>query len=284
MGLWYTEAMHEGVAQSVEIDRMIHTRRTRFQEVSVFETRAFGRVMVLDGILQTTEKDEYFYHEMLTHVPIMAHGAVENVLIIGGGDGGALRRVLQHPVQHVTLVDLDAEVVEIARDHLPEIHQGAFEDGRAELIFGDGTAYVAETERQFDVIIIDSTDPAGPGEVLFDTPFYQDCQRKLKAGGIVVGQTGNAFMEPAQFSTIFGRLQSVFSDVTCTIGAVPSYYGGYMTYLWASDDPAPRQIAEEELQQRWKAANISAKWYSPAMHRAAFALPPSIECLIRGCF
>jgi spermidine synthase len=228
--------------------------------------------LVLDGIVQTSEADEFIYHEMIAHVPLVAHGRARSVLIIGGGDGGTLEEVLKHrAVEQVTMVELDPGVVEIARAHLPSLSNGAFDDPRAELVFADGVRFVAETERRFDVIIIDSTDPLGPGEVLFTERFYGDCRRCLRPGGILVAQSGCPFSERQRLHDCRGRLVRVFRDATFYLSAVPSYYGGPFAFAWASDDPAARSQSAAQLAKR--AVPPGLRCYSPAVHQAAFVLP-----------
>jgi spermidine synthase len=207
---WFEEAYHPHWRQRMAVERVLVHRHTGVQEVLIFENPTLGRVLVLDGIVQTSERDEFVYHEMMTHVPIMAHGAARDVLIIGGGDGGALEEVLKHgSVARATMIELDPVVVEIAREYLPSISRGAFDDPRAELLFADGVEFVATTDRQFDVILLDTTDPTGPGELLFTETFYADCRARLRPGGIVVGQSGNPVSEPDRIRACRDRLGRV---------------------------------------------------------------------------
>lgn len=176
----YQETLYQGYGQRFSIDNMLHEVRTEHQHLVIFENARMGRVMALDGVIQTTEADEFIYHEMLTHVPILAHGAARRVLIIGGGDGGMLREVAKHKsVERITMVEIDGTVVDMCKAFLPNHSQGAFDDPRLNLVIDDGMRFVATTEERFDVIISDSTDPIGPGEVLFSENFYQACRRCL---------------------------------------------------------------------------------------------------------
>ena len=245
-------------------------------------TSTFGRVMALDDIVQVTTRDEFIYHEMMTHVPILAKGDVTNVLIIGGGDGGILREVLRHTgVEHATMVELDRTVVDLCQEHFPDISDGAFDDPRTDLIIADGVKYVAETDRRFDVVIVDSTDPIGPGEVLFTESFYADCHRVLKAGGVLVTQNGVPFFQPQEATNTFLRMGKAFADNGFYTAVVPTYIGGFMTLGWGTDDASLRDVALPTLQQRFNAAQITTRYYSPEMHQAAFALPPFIRDLMR---
>jgi spermidine synthase len=273
MVAWYEEAYHPDWRQRFQVERYVYRGRTQFQEALVFESPLFGRVLVLDGIVQTTERDEFIYHEMITHVALMAHGAVRDVLIIGGGDGGTLEEVLKHPsVARATMVELDPGVVELARAHLPGINRGAFEDPRTELIFGDGVKFVADTAQQFDVIIVDSTDPFGPGEVLFTQAFYADCRATLRAGGIIVAQSGNAFAERERLQACLARLNKVFRDTSFILTSVPAYLGGPFVFAWGSDDPAKRRLSPAQLGARPLPEGL--RCYTPAVHAAAFVHPP----------
>jgi spermidine synthase len=273
MAEWYEEAYHPHWRQRFQVGRYVYRGRTEFQEAIIFESPLFGRVLVLDGTVQTTERDEFIYHEMITHVALTAHGAVRDVLIIGGGDGGTLEEVLKHHgVARATMVELDPGVVELARAHLPGINRGAFDDPRTELIFGDGVQFVAAAAQQFDVIIVDSTDPFGPGEALFTQAFYADCRARLRPGGIVVAQSGNAFMERDRLHVCLARLGTVFEDTSFILTSVPAYLGGPFVFAWGSDDPAKRSLAPAELAARPVPEGL--RCYTPAVHAAAFVHPP----------
>lgn len=282
---WFTEVLHEeeqaqGWTQQLRVDRVIHESTTAFQDLLIFENDYFGRILVLDGIVQTTERDEPFYHEMLAHVPMFAHGAVRDVLIIGGGDGGALREVLRHPVDSATMVDIDGDVIALCREHMPGLSNGAFDDPRTNLIVGDGIRFVADADdNTYDLIIVDSTDPMGPGEVLFTEAFYGDCKRILRPGGIVVTQNGVAFFQGESVRNSRRRLGMHFADVGFYVTATPTYGGGFMALGWASDEPAHRSVPEVDLRARFDAASLEMRYYTPALHSAAFKLPAYISAL-----
>jgi spermidine synthase len=249
--------------------------------VVIFDTPLFGRVLVLDGLVQTTERDEFVYHEMISHVAIMAHGAAREVLIIGGGDGGALEEVLKHPgISRATMVELDPGVIELSRAHLPAICQGAFDDPRTELIFGDGVRFVADKEREFDVIIVDSTDLSGPGAGLFTEAFYGHCRARLRAGGILVAQSGNPFVERARLEACLARLGAVFRDTSFILSSVPAYLGGPFVFAWACDDADKRALTVAELEKRPLPAGL--RCYTPAVHAAAFVHPPWLTAGLRS--
>ncbi|WP_122569869.1 polyamine aminopropyltransferase [Pseudomonas viridiflava] len=278
----YQETLYEGYGQRFRIEKMLHEVRTDHQHLVFFQNPRMGRVMALDGVIQTTEADEFIYHEMLTHVPILAHGAAKRVLIIGGGDGGMLREVAKHStVEHITMVEIDGTVVEMCKEFLPTHSNGAFEDSRLNLVIDDGMRFVATTEEKFDVIISDSTDPIGPGEVLFSENFYQACHRCLNEGGILVTQNGTPFMQLSGVQTTAGRMNGLFADWHFYQAAIPTYIGGAMTFAWGATDKAYRKLPLETLRQRFAGSGIVTRYYNPEVHIGAFALPQYVLSAIK---
>ncbi|MEE4682504.1 polyamine aminopropyltransferase [Pseudomonas alliivorans] len=278
----YQETLYEGYGQRFRIEKMLHEVRTDHQHLVIFQNPRMGRVMALDGVIQTTEADEFIYHEMLTHVPILAHGAAKRVLIIGGGDGGMLREVTKHStVEHITMVEIDGTVVEMCNEFLPTHSNGAFEDSRLNLVIDDGMRFVATTEEKFDVIISDSTDPIGPGEVLFSENFYQACHRCLNEGGILVTQNGTPFMQLSGVQTTAGRMNGLFADWHFYQAAIPTYIGGAMTFAWGATDKAYRKLPLETLRQRFAGSGVVTRYYNPDVHIGAFALPQYVLSAIK---
>jgi len=277
----FDEVLHNGYSQSFEVTRVLYHDKTEHQDLIIFETPTFGRVMALDNIVQVTTKDEFVYHEMMTHVPILAKGDVRDVLIIGGGDGGILREVLRHAsVERATLVELDRTVVDLSQEFLPEISMGAFDDPRANLIIADGVEFVADTDQRFDVIIVDSTDPIGPGAVLFTESFYAACHRCLTDGGVLVTQNGVPFFQGQEVVDTSRRMSKSFQDNGFYTAVVPTYVGGFMTLGWGSDDASLRDLPIETLRDRFVTADIETCYYTPDIHKAAFALPRFVEDLL----
>ncbi|MEJ2528718.1 MAG: polyamine aminopropyltransferase [Gammaproteobacteria bacterium] len=273
----FTETLYDSYGQLFRIDKVYFESKTEHQHLLIFHNALFGRVMALDGIVQTTERDEFIYHEMLTHVPILAHGAVKDLLIVGGGDGGMLREVIKHrDIERITQVEIDAKVIEMSKEFLPNHSQGAFADPRVDIVIDDGMNFVNSSERRFDVIISDSTDPIGPGESLFTGDFYQACHNCLKPGGILVTQNGVAYMQLDEVTTTAKRLAPIFTDWHFYGAAVPTYIGGIMTFAWGCDNAALRQQQVEILKDRFIASGITTRYYNPAIHHAAFALPQYI--------
>lgn len=278
---WLEETLHSDFRIRLRVDKVIYDSKTEHQRLVLFENQTFGRVLALDEVLQTTEKDEFIYHEMLAHVPILAHGAVGKVLIIGGGDGGMLEEVLKHPgVEKVTMVEIDAGVVDFAKQYLRAICGEAFEDPRTDLVIADGMAFVADCDERYDVIIVDSTDPIGPGEVLFTEDFYRRCKACLSDGGVLVTQNGVPFLQAGELTSSLASIKSLFRDATCYLATVPTYTGGPMAFGWASDNPALRGQSLTQLAERYRAAEIETAYYTPEVHLAAFALPGYIAKMI----
>lgn len=278
--IWFDEVLHDGVGQRLEIEEVLYEGHTGFQDIKIMRNRKFGRFMTLDGVVQTTEGDEFVYHEMFAHVPLLAHGAVRRVLIIGGGDGGLLEEVLKHNVEHVTEVELDGGVVEVSKEHLSSICGQAYDDPRVNLVIGDGAKFVAETGQKFDVVLVDSTDPIGPGAVLFTREFYGHCKDLLTPGGILVTQNGVPFVQGDELKSSVGHFRSLFDDAGCYVISCPTYALGFMTLGWATDDADLRNQSLETIQARFDALGIDTEYYNPAIHVASFALPNFIVKII----
>lgn len=270
----YMETLHPSWGQSFDIDDILFEAKTEHQHLIIFRNAQWGTVLALDGMVQTTERDEFVYHEMLTHVPMLSHPNPQSVLIIGGGDGGILREVLKHPtVKTVTQVEIDASVIDMCRTYLPNHSTGAFDDERLNLVIADGVEYVNQTELKFDVVISDATDPVGPGEVLFTSRFYSGIQRCLNPGGLFVAQNGVSFLQTEEVTTSAQRLGALFKHVGFYNAAVPTYVGGVMTFAWASDTYPAQSLDLAQIQSRYQRANLKTRYYNPALHQASFALP-----------
>jgi spermidine synthase len=278
---WFQETLYDHWRQSFQITAELCRLRGPMQDIALFETPGFGRVLTLDGVIQVTTGDEFIYHEMLAHVPVYAHGAVRSACVVGGGDGGMLREILKHTsVEQAVLVEIDGAVVDFCREHLPTVSAGAFDDPRTEIVIADGIAFMAETARKFDLIVIDSTDPMGPGGVLFTESFYQDCARCLNPGGIVVNQNGVPFLQGEEVTDTWRRRKPHFADVGFYLAAVPTYVGGFMALGWASSSPDARAASIETIRARFHAAPVATRYYTPDVHKAAFALPPYVQAFI----
>lgn len=281
---WLNETLYPDWGQRFRVLRRLARVQSPYQSIEVFESASYGRVLVLDGAIQITEADEFIYQEMLAHVPLLAHGDARRVLIIGAGDGGVLRRVLQHrTVERAVMVEIDGEVIRLCREHLPGIGGDAWTDSRAEVVVGDGIAYVAACgAAAFDVIIVDSTDPVGVGEALFTDAFYADCARVLSASGLVVNQCGVPFMQPDELRATSVRRAQSFPHVSAYVAAVPTYVGGLMTLGFAAKVPGLNQVPTDAIRQRAQAAGIlgNTRYWTPDIHAGAFSLPPYIAELL----
>lgn len=250
-------------------------------DLVLFDNAAFGRVMVLDGAIQLTTADEFIYHEAMAHVGLLAHGDVRRVLIIGGGDGGIAREVLRHPcVEAVTLVEIDRAVIDLAAAHLPQVSAGAFDDPRLAIVIEDGARFVSRTEARFDAVIVDSPDPIGPGAALFGRDFYQCCSGLLADGGVMITQSGMPFLNQDWFARHASDLAAVFPARRFFLTTVPTYTGGPMAHGFATHDPAVFSVSEEALAARLAAAGFAPFYWTPEVHRAAFALPGYIARLV----
>jgi spermidine synthase len=284
MERWVEETLHRGFRVRLKTDRVLFDSETEHQRLIIFENEDFGRVMMLDNIVQLTTKDEFVYHEMMAHVPLFAHGRAKKALIVGGGDGGVLREALRHPeLEQVTLCEIDRGVIDLCRAHFPEISAGAYDDPRARIVIADGTKFVAETDERFDVIMIDSTDPVGPGAVLFTKEFYTDCARSLKPGGLLITQNGLPFLQASELRQSVSFFKGLFADAYAYLATTPTYFGGPMSYGWATDNAKLRHHRRKKIAHRYdRAGAFPTRYWRPDVHVAAFALPTYIRELVES--
>jgi spermidine synthase len=278
---WVNETLYPEWGQRFLVKRELARVQSAFQDIMLFESYSHGRVMLLDGVVQITEKDEFVYQEMLAHVPLLAHGDARRVLIIGAGDGGVLKRVLQHRnVEKAVMVEIDGEVIRLCKEHMPDIAGDAWTDPRAEVIVGDGIDYVRKADAgSFDVVIVDSTDPIGVGEVLFTDEFYSSAARLLSDRGVIVNQCGVPIMQADELAETSVRRGKAFPDIWAYVAAVPTYVGGFMTLGWAAKDAGLRMMDAETIRRRAEAAGIlgATEYWTPEIHAGAFHLPPYIS-------
>jgi spermidine synthase len=264
----YREFHSEGSGIFFKVQETLHTEMSPFQEIKVIRTEHFGRVLLLDDLVMLTERDEFVYHEMLVHPPLLSHPEPKDVLIVGGGDGGTLREVLKHDVRSAALVEIDERVCEVSRRFFPELTRG-FQDPRAELRYEDGTRYVKETDRTFDVVLVDSTDPVDHAEKLFGAEFYGDVKRCLRPNGILVAQTESPVYHLEFIGDLSRLLAGYFKGVHPYLAAIPTYPGGLWSFTFATDEIDPREVLRDAPQ--------GLKYYNPEIHRAAFALPTYLK-------
>lgn len=277
---WINETLYPEWGQRFMVKRELARVQSDFQDIVVFESYTHGRVLLLDGVVQITEGDEFVYQEMLTHVPLLAHGDAKRVLIIGAGDGGVLKRVLQHKnVEKAVMVEIDGEVIRLSKEFLPGIAGDAWNDPRAEVLVADGIDYVRKAaDGSFDVVIVDSTDPIGVGEVLFTDEFYANVARLLTDKGVIVNQCGVPAMQADELHDTSLRRAKSFGDIFAYVAAVPTYVGGFMTLGWSAKDATLRQVDTATIRARAEAAGIlgQTQYWTPEIHTGAFNLPPYI--------
>ncbi|WP_051957818.1 polyamine aminopropyltransferase [Desulfobacter vibrioformis] len=277
---WFSEvcSMWEGIAISLKVDELLYSKKSRFQQIDLYQTRSHGRMLVLDGIIQLTERDEFSYQEMMAHLPLFSHPHPENVLVIGGGDGGVLREINRHhDVCCIDFCEIDEEVIKVSKQFLPTLACG-FDDPRVCVHIQDGTAFVREHPNCYDVIIVDSSDPVGPGEALFENQFYQDLKHALKPGGLIATQGESFFLHPDWVEKLMGITRSLFPIHAYANIIVPTYTGGHIGICLGSLGPrlaAPARPVPQVLQSQ-------LKYYSLGMHKAAFALPYFVEKMLEG--
>ncbi|QZA32982.1 polyamine aminopropyltransferase [Hydrogenibacillus sp. N12] len=278
MELWFTEHQTEGFGITARIRRALHSETTPYQRLDVLETEAFGTMLVLDGMVMTTERDEFVYHEMIVHPALVTHPAPRRVLVVGGGDGGAVREVLKHPaVEEVVLVEVDRAVVEASRRYLPSI-AGALDDPRVRITIGDGFEHIARAEAAYDVILVDSTEPVGPAVRLFEAGFYAGIKKALRPEGLFVAQTDNPWFKPALVQKTFAAIAGTFPLARLYVANIPTYPSGLWTFTLGSLRHDPLAVPPERI------PDLDTRYYTPAIHRAAFALPRFVERLLADGF
>ena len=281
---WIAETLFDdlGFRMTFEVEKVLYELQTEHQHLVLFEHRFFGKMLMLDGATQISKRDEFIYQEMMSHVPLFAHGKAEDVLIIGGGDCGIAEEVLKHKtVKRLTQVEIDPTVIEFAKEHFPEFTKPVFADRRFESVIDDGAKYVAATDRRFDIIIVDSTDPIGPGKILFGAKFYAGCRRCIKPGGVLVTQNGVPFFQNNELTATMLKFRRLFADATCYVAAIPVYVGGHMAMGIASDNKRVRRHSVQTIAQRYrKAGSFKTKYWTPEVHVAAFAQPRFIAELV----
>jgi spermidine synthase len=275
MDMWLKEGQISDAAMTYKIKETLVTKKTEFQDLAILDTYAFGRMLVLDGIVQTTIKDEFVYHEMISHIPLYTHPNPKKVLVVGGGDGGAIREILKHPsVEKAVLCEIDGCVVEECKKYLPEI-SCSLDDDRCEIFIGDGIKYVHEHKNEFDVIIVDSTDPFGAAEGLFGGSFYKEISECLTDDGIFIAQTETPFYLPEVVKRVFNDAKEVFPITRLFMAGIPTYPGGFWSFTVGSKKYDPTDV---NLTGR---IDFPTKYYTKQLHKSCFTLPKYVEDLIK---
>lgn len=280
MELWFSEPHTPNVKLSVRVDKQLYSGQSEFQRIDVFESPEFGRFLVLDGYVMLTEKDEFIYHEMIVHVPMAVHPDVKKVLVIGAGDGGAIRELTRYPeIEHIDLVEIDEQVVQVSKEFLPST-AGKLNDKRVHIHYEDGLKFVRFLENEYDLIIVDSTDPFGPGEGLFTKEFYGNCYKALKEDGIMVNQHESPFYEADATACMRAHKRIVESFPISRVyqAHIPTYPSGHWLFGFASKKYHPVHDLNAE---RWLARGLETRYYTSKLHEGAFCLPAYVEKLLK---
>ncbi|WP_027954689.1 spermidine synthase [Halobacillus kuroshimensis] len=275
MGTWFTEKQTDHFGITAKVNRSLHKEKTDFQELEMLETEEWGNMLVLDDMVMTTEKDEFVYHEMVAHVPLFTHPHPENVLVVGGGDGGVIREVLKHEsVKKATLVEIDGKVIEYSKKYLPSI-AGMLEDERVEVKVDDGFMHIAQSRDEYDVIMVDSTEPVGPAVSLFSKGFYEGIAKALKEDGIFVAQTDNPWFKADLIRQVYGDVKETFPITHVYTANIPTYPSGLWTFTMGSKTHHPLQVPEDRFTE------LDTKYYTEEIHQACFALPKFVKDLTK---
>lgn len=274
--LWYSEYHSDGVRFSIRVNKQLYSEQSDYQSISVYDSPEFGRFLTLDGVMMLTEKDEFIYHEMITHVAMAANPQIEQILVIGAGDGGVARELTKYrQIKRIDLVEIDPMVVEVCKQYLPQTACG-FDDPRVHVQFRDGLKYVRGIDNQYDLIIVDSTDPSGPGEVLFTKEFYGNCYKALKENGIMVNQHESPFYQTdlKAMKDAHKRIVSVFEESKLYQAHIPTYPSGHWLFGFASKGLHPVRDMQASI---WQDLGIKTKYYNTNLHRGAFCLPTYVQ-------
>lgn len=282
MELWFTERHTPNVKFSIRVDSQLYSAQSDFQRIDIFESAEFGRFLTLDGYMMLTEKDEFIYHEMIVHVPMAVHAAVRRVLVIGAGDGGVVRELAHYPeIEAVDLVEIDPLVVEACQRFLPQT-ASHLADPRVHIHYEDGLKFVRRQTDAYDLIIVDSTDPFGPGEGLFTKEFYGNCCKALHPDGIMVNQHESPFynQDALAMQRAHKRITQSFALSRVYQAHIPTYPSGHWLFGFSSQHYHPVKGLTPEAVARWQARQIPTRYYTANLHRGAFALPAYVERLL----
>jgi len=277
--LWFSEKHTPNVKLSIKVDRQLYCGKSEFQRIDVFDSKEFGRFLTLDGLMMLTEKDEFIYHEMIVHTPMAVHPSAKNILVIGAGDGGVVRELTKYPtVEHIDLVEIDELVVEVCRKYLPQT-ACRLDDERVKIYYQDGLKFIRRCENMYDLIIVDSTDPFGPGEGLFTKEFYGNCYKALKEDGIMVNQHESPFYadDAIAMQRAHKRIVESFPISRVYQAHIPTYPSGHWLFGFASKKYHP---IKDLNSAKWNSLGFKTKYYNTQLHVGSFALPNYVEELL----
>lgn len=279
MELWFTEQHTKNVRFSIKVKEQLVSKQSKFQKIDVFDTVEFGKVLVLDGYVMVTEKDEFIYHEMITHPAMAVHPNVKKVLVIGAGDGGTVRELTRYSsIEEIHMVEIDEEVVKVSREFLLKT-ANKLSDPRVKIFYADGLKFVRQKENAYDLILVDSTDPFGPGEGLFTREFYGNCFHALKDNGILINQHESPYYLEDQIvmKRVHQQIQTVFPIAKVYQAHIPTYPSGHWMFGFATKGLHPIEDLDEE---RWCTLQLDTKYYNTALHKGAFAVPNYVKELL----
>ncbi len=280
MNLWFSEQHTKNVKLSIKVDKQLFSAQSDFQRIDVFESEEFGRFLTLDGYMMLTEKDEFIYHEMITHIPMAVHPNVKKVLVIGAGDGGVVRELTRYDdIEHIDMVEIDEMVVEVCKKYLPKT-ACRFDDERVHIHYADGLRFIRSCKDEYDLIIVDSTDPFGPGEGLFTKEFYGNCYNALKEDGIMVNQHESPFYDEDAIAMqrAHKRIVESFPISRVYQAHIPTYPSGHWLFGFASKRYHPLKDLDEV---KWNSRNIKCRYYTTTLHKGAFYLPAYVEEMLK---
>ncbi len=280
MELWFSEKHTDSVKMSIRVDKQLYSGKSKYQRIDIFQSPEFGRFLTLDGYMMMTEKDEFIYHEMITHVPMSVHPNVTKVLVIGAGDGGVLRELTKYKsIKKIDLVEIDEQVIEVCKEYLPQTACG-FDDDRVNINIQDGLKFVRMAEDEYDLIIVDSTDPFGPGEGLFTKEFYGNCYKALKSDGIMVNQHESPFYkeDAKAMKRAHQRIVKSFEISRVYQAHIPTYPSGHWLFGFASKKYHPVKDLDVK---KFNTLGIKTKYYNTNLHKGAFYLPNYVEELLK---
>jgi len=277
--IWFSELHEKHTGLTLKIRKIVYSGQSDFQQVDVFDTYEFGRVLVLYGSIMITDKDEFIYHEMISHVPLCVHSKAKKVLVIGGGDGGTVREILKHPsVEKVTLVEIDKMVVDVCKKYFPKVSSG-FGNPRVEILYADGAKFMYDGTEKYDVIIVDASDPIGPAEVLFQRSFHEQTHDRLNDDGIVVAQSESPFYHQETIRKMYENLKEIFPVVELYLASIPTYPSGLWSFAFCSKKYHPIRDFDR---QYLAGLNLNTRYYNEDVHEAAFKLPTFVRRLVKG--
>jgi spermidine synthase len=275
MDLWYTEKQTKNHGITTRINKTLHHDRSEFQTLDVIETAEFGNMLVLDGMVMTTDRDEFVYHEMITHIAMNTHPNPKNVLVVGGGDGGAIREILRYPsVEQAVLAEIDGKVIEASKQFFPKI-AGGLNDPRVDIQVADGIQHVRDNKDKYDVILVDSTEPVGPAVGLFQKPFYEEIYEALKEDGIMVAQTESPWFNRDLIRQVFRDISGTFPITRLYTASIPTYPSGLWSFTIGSKKYDPLHVDESKLHA------FDTRYYRPELHKALFSLPQFVLELLQ---